>query len=315
MTSTHARRLTLSLIPMLCLGAQCSFGDSEVGRVKDDGGPPLTDGFVADISSDVASDAHPAADMIPASDTARPDAADSRTATDSVDDGPSTDVQPDVRPATDGAGPDAADSSPTPDVATSGTTCGPTSVHVPTTTLGFQPVATDGTTIHALVSEVADDHLVLQPDAGAPVTFLWWGPPLSGEFSVGEDVNCTQASSWSIVTSGKRSAEISFGYSNTSRRTGGTTPGGATYSTTPQCESWQSIPCGTSSVTLTTIYYRIVVSQNGESVDIPMGTTAQLGESRVTNVLNTQSPSGTICGAVWDAKNWDGLSVLRSIGP
>jgi len=297
------------------LGAQCSFGDNEVGRVKDDGGPPLPDGLVADLAYDVVSDAHLVADMVSILDIAGPETADSRTASDSVDAAPATDGQPDVRPATDGAGADTADSSPTSEPDASGSTCGQMSTSGPGNTLGFQPVTTDGTTFHALVSEVADDHLVLQPDAGASVTFLWWGPPLSAEFTVGESVNCTQASDWSIVTSGKRSAEISVGYSNTSRIAGGTTPGGATWSTTPQCQSWQSVPCGTSSVTLTITYYRIVVSQNGASVDIPMGTTAQLGESRVTNVFNTQSPSGVICGAVWDAQNWEGLSVLRSIGP
>jgi len=177
MTNTHAGRLALSLIPILCLGAQCSFGDNEVGRVKDDCGPPPTDGFVADVAfdsaSDLISDAHPAADAIPVRDT---------------------------------AGPDSADSSPTSNTDASGSTCGQTSTSGPGNTLGFQPVTTDGTTFHALVSEVADDHLVLQPDAGAPVTFLWWGPPLSAEFTVGESVNCTQASDWSTVTSGKRSS-------------------------------------------------------------------------------------------------------------
>ena len=285
MTTTHASRLVLSLIPILCLGAQCSFGDNEVGRVKDDGGPPLADSFVADSASDSASDAHPAADMIPVSD--------------------------------DTAGPDAADSSPTPETDTSGSTCGQTSLHPPATTLGFKPIPADGT-FHALVSEVADDHLVLQPDAGTPVTFLWGGPPLSGEFSVGEDVNCTEASNWSTVTSGKRSAEILGGYSNTSRRNSGTTPGGATYSSTLQCTNWQTIACGASSSisssTLTTTYFRVVVSQNGASVDIPMGETAQLGNSRVTNIFNNQDPS-SFCGYAYDARNWEVLSVLRSIGP
>jgi hypothetical protein len=286
MTTIHASRLVLALIPILCLGAQCSLGDNEVGRVKDDGGPPPTDGFVADSASDSASDAHPAADTIPVSD--------------------------------DTAGPDPADSSPTSEPDASGSTCGQMSTSGPGTILGFQPVTTAGTTFHALVSEVADDHLVLQPDAGASVTFLWWGPPLSAEFTVGESVNCTQASDWSTVTSGKRSAEISFAYTNTSRQTSGTTPGGATYLYTPQCQSWETVACGSSSKvsssTLTRTYYRIVVSQNGASVDIPMGTTAQLGNARVTNIFNNQEPSG-FCGVVWDARNWEGLSVLRSIGP
>ena len=285
MTTIHASRLVLSLIPMLCLGTQCSFGDNQVGRVKDDGGPPLADGFVTDSASDSASDAHPAADMISVSD--------------------------------DTAGPDVADSSPTSETDASGSTCGQTSFHRPTTVLGFKPVPADGT-FHALVSEVADDHLVLQPDAGTPVTFLWGGPPLSGEFSVGEDVNCTQVVNWSTVTSGKRSAEILGGYSNTSRQNSGTTPGGATFSSTPQCRTWDSIGCGASSSisssTLTTTYFRVVVSQNGASVDIPIGETAQLGNSRVTNIFNNQDP-GTFCGRAYDAINWEALSVLRSIGP
>jgi hypothetical protein len=181
--------------------------------------------------------------------------------------------------------------------------------------LGLQAVTANGT-FHAVVSEVADDHLVLQPDTGTPVTFLWRGPPLSGEFSVGEDVNCARDSSWSTVASGTRSAEISILYTNTSRHTGGTTPGGATYSSTPQCETWQALPCTVNaSFTLHTTFYSLAVSQNGVSVDIPMGTTGQLGSARVTNIFNNAQGTSGSCGGVWDAVNWEMLSVIRSIGP
>jgi len=225
---------------------------------------------------------------------------------------PTTDAARDVGPTIDAGGADSPDAGLIPEIDAGAPACGQTFTF-PGSMFGFQPQPADGS-FHAVVSEVAADHLVLQPDVGNSVTFAWRGPSLVTEFSVGQDVSCQQAARWSIVRSTVRTAEINSTFSNTGIAQSGTIPGGATYSIVPQCANVLFSPCnGTTTTTVIHTYYRIVVTLAGESADIPMETTVQLGGWRITNVFHDQgSVRSTTPNCAIDFVN---LELTSALGP
>jgi hypothetical protein len=178
-------------------------------------------------------------------------------------------------------------------------------------TFGFQPTPDPPGTFHAVVTEVAADHLTLQRDGGESVTFRWAGPSLAAEFSVAESVSCeTTAARWHVVKGARRTAEIQIGNSMTLIPQSGDFPAGGTFTLEPDCATASASSCVGAATPIVHTFYRVVASLNGDSVTIPPQAGATLGALQITNVFNDWSIGGSNGLCHYDFSNVGLISVL-----
>lgn len=158
--------------------------------------------------------------------------------------------------------------------------------------MGFQSDFTPFPTFDAEVTEVAADHLLLKRNGGLALTFAWSGPTLVGEFSVGEQVSCEQADPWHIVRGTRRTAAAYYkagtGFEHT-----GQIPNGPSYALQPQCVVIDGAECPADPPRFT--YYAVVATLDGSSVQIPMQTTATLGDWQITNLSQGEGGGARSC--------------------